>query len=60
MSEHNPEWQLNSWNSDCQCGDPEFRNGPNHSCPFRADVHNDDTPNCKCCDSCQHECSMDI
>ena len=31
-----------------------------HPCPYNADVNNDDTPICTCCENCQHECSMDI
>lgn len=34
--------------------------GELHSCPFQADVHNDNTPCCNCCDDCAHECAMDI
>jgi hypothetical protein len=31
-----------------------------HRCPFQADVNNDDSLHCTCCDSCQYECAMDI
>lgn len=31
-----------------------------HACPFQADVHNDPTPVCVCCDDCAQECADDI
>lgn len=32
-----------------------------HSCPYAADINNNDDPNyCNCCEECEHECAMDI
>ena len=31
-----------------------------HSCPFKADVHDDDAPCCNCCDDCTQECAYDV
>lgn len=31
-----------------------------HSCPYNADINNDDSPCCNCCSDCCHECAMDI
>jgi hypothetical protein len=31
-----------------------------HACPYDADVNNDDTPTCNCCDDCQGVCSDEI
>ena len=42
----------------CRCGKEATKEL--HSCPYNADVNNDDTPCCTCCDECVHECSMDI
>jgi hypothetical protein len=33
---------------------------PLHSCPYQADVHNNDEFQCDCCASCTHECAMDV
>jgi hypothetical protein len=33
---------------------------PVHSCPYQADVNNDDRDYCTCCDTCADECAMDI
>ncbi len=44
----------------CQkCGKPIAR-ADLHSCPFQADVHDDPTPVCNCCDDCAQECADDI
>jgi len=45
------------YKSKCKCGKP---GKPDHTCPFAEDVHDDDVSQCNCCDSCQHECAMDI
>lgn len=42
----------------CRCGGE-----PNPcpvSCPYSDEINNDQTPPCNCCDSCRHECFMDI
>ncbi len=31
-----------------------------HSCPYQADVNNDDRECCKCCSDCAYECAMCI
>ena len=31
-----------------------------HSCPYNADINNDDSPCCNCCSDCCHECARDI
>jgi len=31
-----------------------------HSCPYAADVLNDFSEDCNCCEDCQFECAMDI
>ena len=31
-----------------------------HSCPYRSDIMNDDTPCCRCSKWQQQECAMDI
>ena len=31
-----------------------------HACPYDADVNDDDTPTCPCCEECQEECADDI
>ena len=31
-----------------------------HSCPYQADINNDDSEHCNCCNDCSHECAMDI
>ncbi len=41
----------------CKCGGPGVAA---HSCPFRAEIHNDETSQCNCCAGCAHECAMDI
>lgn len=33
---------------------------PLHECPYQADVHNDSTFQCNCCENCTHECAMDV
>jgi hypothetical protein len=45
-----------------KCQSCERNNGTEelHECPYNADINNDDTPCCNCCDECCHECSMDI
>lgn len=30
------------------------------SCPYQADVNDNPTPWCNCCDDCAYECAMDI
>lgn len=50
------------------CGEKDGRSGcinppsaKRHSCPYQADVNNDDDPkHCRCCENCTHECAMDI
>lgn len=41
----------------CKCGKPGT--AP-HPCPYTADVHNDSTKLCNCCDACRRECAADI
>ena len=31
-----------------------------HSCPYQADVNNDEEYQCTCCEDCTHECAMEI
>lgn len=31
-----------------------------HPCPYNEDINDDDSPVCRCCDDCAHECAMDI
>lgn len=31
-----------------------------HSCPYQADVNNDDATRCNCCQDCEYECLMSI
>ena len=31
-----------------------------HSCPFKAEIKNDDKTLCTCCKKCRHECVMDV
>lgn len=40
----------------CKCGAPA---GEPRACPFKSELHGNDEP-CDCCDSCRHECAMDI
>lgn len=40
-----------------ECGHP---GSTVRNCPYSADVNNDNTQRCVCCDSCAHECAMDI
>lgn len=40
----------------CKCGSTP---NEDHTCPFKLEINgNDDL--CNCCDSCRHECAMDI
>ncbi len=39
----------------CAHADATIRN-----CPYHGDVYNDASQRCRCCDSCAHECGMDI
>ena len=55
---YNPEWKMNEYSDDCQCGDPDLDKHP-HECPFKSEI-NDNNEACTCCDSCRHECAMDI
>ena len=41
--------------TECGHSDAELRN-----CPYAADINNDNSQRCKCCDSCAHNCAMDI
>ncbi len=42
----------------CKCGkNPEEAS---HTCPYSEDIHGDSESMCNCCDSCRHECAMDI
>lgn len=43
----------------CRCGVNPATESP-HTCPYQADVNNNDEPHCDCCSDCQHECRMDI
>jgi hypothetical protein len=42
----------------CKCG----RNPASepHTCPYAADVHDDEETLCNCCDECTQECADDI
>jgi hypothetical protein len=31
-----------------------------HTCPFRAEINDDNETECSCCEDCTHECAMDI
>jgi len=31
-----------------------------HICPYAEEINNDSETLCNCCDSCTHECCMDI
>lgn len=31
-----------------------------HTCPFQSEINGDDNYQCRCCDTCEHECAMDI
>lgn len=42
----------------CKCGEP-VEYGAWHPCPFKSEIHNDDTE-CNCCSDCQYQCSQDI
>lgn len=33
---------------------------PLQVCPFQQDVHNDNTPTCRCCSYCRQQCADDI
>lgn len=33
---------------------------PPHSCPFKAEINNDELSQCTCCKECMHECAMDV
>lgn len=41
----------------CDCGK---EGEPEHTCPYREDVHGDYTTVCNCCVDCQNECCADI
>lgn len=41
----------------CKCGK---ETNSHSSCPYQADVHNDSTAMCNCCDDCRTECAADI
>ena len=31
-----------------------------HSCPFQLEIHDDDTPCCRCCPYCEQQCADEI
>lgn len=31
-----------------------------HTCPYKAEINDDEETMCTCCDYCRYECSMDI
>ena len=32
-----------------------------HSCPYQSEINDDHTEDyCTCCETCEHECAMDI
>lgn len=31
-----------------------------HICPYKNDIHDDDTTLCTCCENCRDECAGDI
>lgn len=42
-----------------KCGNNIKSDWP-HVCPFKADMNGDYDTLCRCCDSCRHECAMDV
>lgn len=41
----------------CKCGKPGL---PLHPCPYDEDLHNDKTPTCNCCETCQESCAQEL
>ena len=43
--------------NECKCGDEgnEF-----HGCPFKKEIHGNESFQCNCCDECTEQCLMDI
>lgn len=42
----------------CTCNRKDYEL---HSCPYQADIFNDDDPEyCSCCPYCEEQCAMDI
>lgn len=41
----------------CKCGEP---GAPDHTCPYDADVNNNDDSECNCCKGCTDDCAMDV
>lgn len=44
----------------CECCDAAVPTSELQVCPFDADINNDSTPRCTCCDECRQECANDI
>ena len=42
----------------CKCGKNPQQ--PPHTCPYEEEIFNNSETMCECCDSCQHECLLDI
>jgi hypothetical protein len=42
-----------------RCGSDGGTEEP-HSCPYSCEINDDYSENCNCCDSCSHECAMDV
>ncbi len=41
----------------CKCGQPgDF----SHSCPYRAELNNDEKTLCNCCSACRQDCAHDV
>jgi len=41
----------------CKCG---AVGGPEHSCPYDADINNNPVSMCNCCEQCTQNCCDDI
>lgn len=44
----------------CQGCKSPFGTEQLHACPYAADVHDDPTETCNCCDDCAQECAWAI
>jgi len=42
----------------CKCSVNDAQ--PDHTCPYRQDINDDNKTLCNCCDSCQQNCADDI
>jgi len=42
----------------CKCGMNDIATP--HTCPFKQEIHNDNSTLCTCCEACEHECLSDI